>query len=259
MGIYAGRTEQPKLNKQIMTYEEMAARAREQEKNQAAKPKVQEIVKDKVTFSEEGLKSAKEMREYLNENNLNFNRLHMVDFEELDKQLRTKNMDYSNNFLTEMQGVINEERKAWGSEAGEHSFDNSMALTTKAYQVVHDRIVDEFAREDRDTTYVIDEVTGERREETVEDRLAELEMAYDRHTTFVAASKKAMAQIKEAFGGVKSPEKPEDVEKKTKEAYMEAVSEKNLERARQKVSSFMGYRPELSLGTYWEQILAKIW
>ena len=65
MGIYAGRTEQPKLNKHIMTYEEMEARAREQEKNQAAKPKVQEIVKDKVTFSEEGLKSAKEMREYL--------------------------------------------------------------------------------------------------------------------------------------------------------------------------------------------------
>lgn len=79
MGIYAGRTEQPILNKHLMTYEELAARAQEQGKNQAAKPKVQEIVKDKVTFSEEGMKSAKEMREYLNENNLNFNRLNMVD------------------------------------------------------------------------------------------------------------------------------------------------------------------------------------
>ncbi len=259
MGIYAGRTEMPRLNKHIMTYEELAARAQEQEKNQAAKPKVQELVKDKVTFSEEGLKSAKEMREYLNENNLNSNRLHMVDFEELDKQLRTKYTDYSNNFLAEMQEVINEERRNWGSGASGHSFDNSMALTAKAYQVVHDRIVDEFARQDRDMTYVIDEVTGERREETVEDRLAELETAYDRHTTFVAASKKAMAQIREAFGGVKLPEKPEDIEKKTKEAYMEAVSEKNMERARQKVSSHIGYRPQLSIGSYWEQILASIW
>lgn len=259
MGIYAGRAQMPRLNKHIMTYEELAARAQVQEKNQAAKPKVQELVRDKVTFSEEGLKSAKEMREYLNESNLNCNRLHMVDFEELDKQLRTKYMDYSNNFLAEMQEVINEERKVWGSEAGEHSFDNSMALTAKAYQVVHDRIVDEFAREDRETTYVIDKETGERREETVDDRLAELETAYDRYTTFVAASKKAMAQIKEVFGGVKLPEKPEDIEKKTKEAYMEAVSEKNMERARQKVSSFMGYRPELSISSYWQQILVKIW
>lgn len=259
MGIYAGRTEQPKLNKHLMTYEELAARAQEQEKNQAAKPKVQEIVKDKVTFSREGMKSAKEMREYLNENNLNFNRLHMVDFEELDKQLRTKYMDYSNNFLAEMQEVIDEERKNWGSGASIHSFDNSMALMAKAYQVVHDRIVDEFAREDRITTYVIDKESGERREETVDDRLAELETAYDRHTTFVAASKKAMAQIREVFGGVKLPEKPEDIEKKTKEAYMEAVSEKNLERARQKVCSYMDCRPQLSLGSYWEQILTRIW
>lgn len=79
MGIYAGRTEQPILNKHLMTYEELAAWAQEPGKNQAAKPKVQEIVNDKVTFSEEGMKSAKEMREYLNENNLNFNRLNMVD------------------------------------------------------------------------------------------------------------------------------------------------------------------------------------
>lgn len=75
----------------------------------------------------------------------------------------------------------------------------------------------------------------------------------------MAASKKAMAQIREAFGGVKLPEKPGDIEKKTKEAYMDAVSEKNLERARQKVGSHMGCRPQLSLGSYWEHILAEIW
>lgn len=259
MAIYAGRTEIPKFHKHIMTYEEMSALAREQENNQKDKPKVQQVVKDEVTFSSEGMKSAREMREYLNENGLNFTRDIKAEFEELDKQLRTKYMDYTNNFLSEMQEVIDEERKTWGNEASVHSFDNSIALTAKAYQVVHDRIVDEFARKDRETTYVIDEETGERREETVDDRLAELDLAYDRYTTFVAASKKAMAQIKETFGGVKLPEKPGEIEKKTKEAYMEAVSEKNLQRMRQKVSAFGDYRPQLSLSSYWEGVLKTIW
>ncbi len=259
MGIYAGRTETPKFHKHIMTYEEMAARAKEQGNVQEGGPKVQQFATDKVTFSQEGMKSAKEMREYLNQNGLNSARDIEADFAELAKQLRTKSMDYTNNFLSEMQEVVNEERKTWGREAAGHSFDNSLALMSKAYQVVHDRIVDEFARKDRETTYVIDKDTGARREETVDDRLAELDFAYDRHTTFVAASKKVMAQIKEAFGGVKSPEKPADIEKKTKEAYMEAVSGKNLERMRQKVDSFEGYRPQLSIGSYWENILRQIW
>lgn len=219
----------------------------------------QQVVKDKVTFSREGMNSAHEMREYLNKNGLNFTRDIKAEFEELDKQLRTKTMDYTNNFLSEMQEVINEERKIWKSEASGNPFDDSITLAAKAYQVVHDRIVDEFAREDRETTYVIDKDTGERREETVDDRLAELDLAYDRHTTFVAASKKVMAQIKETFGGVKLPEKPKDIEKKTKEAYMEAVSGKNLQRMRQKVDSFRDYRPQLSIGSYWENILRQIW
>lgn len=259
MAIYAGRTETPRLNKHIMTYEEMAARAKEQGNVQEDSPRVQQVFKDKVTFSQEGMKSAREMREYLNKNGLNSARDIKAEFEELDKQLRTKSMDYTNNFLSEMQEVINEERETWGSEAAGHSFDNSLALMSKAYQVVHDRIVDEFAREDRETTYVIDKDTGARREETVDDRLAELDLAYDRHTTFVAASKKVMAQIKETFGGVKLPEKPKAIEKKTKEAYMEAVSEKNLQRMRQKADSFQDYRPQLSIGSYWENILRQIW
>lgn len=259
MAIYAGRTETPRLHKHIMAYEEMAARAKEQGNVQKDRPKVQQVVKDKVTFSQEGMESARKMREYLNKNGLNSARDIKAEFEELDKQLRTKSMDYTNNFLSEMQEVVNEERKTWGNQASGHSFDNSMALMGKAYQVVHDRIVDEFARKDRETTYVIDKDTGARREETVDDRLAELDLAYDRHTTFVAASKKVMAQIKEAFGGVKSPEKPEEIEKKTKEAYMDAVSEKNLQRMRQKAGSFKEYMPQLSIGSYWENILRQIW
>lgn len=255
MAIYAGRTEMPRFHKHIMTYEEMAARAQEQK----TEPKKQQFAQDKITFSQEGLKSAREMREYLNKNGLNQSRDIKAEFEELDKQLRTKNMDYTNNFLSEMQEVTDEERKIWGSQASGHSFDNSITMTAKAYQVVHDRIVDEFARKDRETTYVIDETTGKRREETVEDRLAELDLAYDRYTTGVAASKKVMAQIKEAFGGVKLPEKPEDIEKKTKEAYIEAVSEKNMQRLQAKVNSFRDYKPELSIGSYWEQVLENLW
>ena len=116
---------------------------------------------------------------------------------------------------------------------------------SKAYQVVYDRIVDEFARSDRDTTYVMDEVTGVRREETVEDRLAELKYAYDLKTTFIASSKKAMAQIEEAFGGKKSSESPQIIEQKTKKAYMQAISDKNLERLRQRVNRFQDYRLDL--------------
>lgn len=259
MAIYAGRTETPRLNKHIMTYEEMAARAKEQGNVQEDRPRVQQVSKDKVTFSQEGMKSAREMRGYLNKNGLNSARDIKAEFEELDKQLRTKSMDYTNNFLSEMQEVINEERKTWGREVAGHSFDNSMTLMAKAYQVVHDRIVDEFARKDRETTYVIDQDTGARREETVEDRLAELDLAYDRHTTFVAASKKVMVQIKETFGGVKPPERPEEIEKKAKGAYLEAVSEKNLQRMRQRVDSFEDYKPQLSIGAYWENILRQIW
>lgn len=105
-----------------------------------------------------------------------------------------------------MGKVIEDERASWGSQAGEKSFDNSVTSWAKAYQVVYDRIVDEFSREDRDTTYVIDKDTGERREETVEDRLAELDYAYEARTTFIAASKKVMVQIQESFGGKTSGE-----------------------------------------------------
>ena len=250
--IYAGRTEVQNIH--IPTFEEVAAQAKEQNHEL----KVQNFTKDKITFSQEGMESAEEMRKYLNENGLN----HAVDLqgnlEELNKELHTKLMDYTSNFWQEMREVIKEERTIWGSQAGEQSFDNSITSWAKAYQVVHDRIVEEFSREDRDITYVIDETTGERREETVEERLAELDHAYDAQITFMASSQKVMVQI-EAFGGKVPPEPPEEIEEKIKEAYKQAVSEKNLERLRQKVNFFQAYRPELSIGNYWEQILADIW
>ncbi|MEY8391995.1 hypothetical protein D3Z36_16450 [Lachnospiraceae bacterium] len=253
--IYAGRTEIPKINKHIYTYEELAARAQEQKQEQ----KVQKFTRDKITFSQEGMKSAREMRKYLNENGLSSSIDFQANLEELDKQLHTKTMDYTNNFWQEMGEVIEQQRTVWGSQAGETSFDNSVASWAKAYQVVHDRIVDEFSRTDREVTYVIDEATGERREETVDDRLAELDYAYEARTTFIAASKKVMVQIQEVFGGKKSPAPPEAVEQKIRDAYKQAVSEENLERLRRKVDSFEEYRPDLSIGSFWEQILGEIW
>lgn len=255
MKIYAGRTEIPHLHKKIASYEELAQMAERQEK----KPQVQRFVSDKVTFSKEGMRSAREMREYINQNGLNRYMDIQANWEELDRQIHTKNMDYSMNFLSEMQEVIHEEREKWDSQIGENSFESSLTLAAKGYQVVHDRIVDEFAKDDRETTYVIDGETGERREETAEDRLAELDHAYDLYTTFVAASKKIMAQLKKEFGGMTLPETPEDIEKNTKDAFMEAVSEKNLERLRQNLSSFGAYKPKLSIGSHWEQVLAELW
>lgn len=255
MKIYAGRTEIPNINTKLPSYEELAERARKQENQPVRQP----FVRDTITFSEEGLKSAREMRQYLNDNGLNQSIDLLVEREELNKQIHTKYMDYSMNFLSEMQEVIKEEREKWGSQIGEGSFESSITLQAKAYQVVYDRIVEEFSREDRDTTYVIDEETGERREETVEDRLAELDRAYDLHTSFVASSRKVMAQLKETFGGVTLPETPENIEKKTKQAYMDAVSEKNLKRFRENRESFSLYMPDLTIGTYWKQILTEVW
>lgn len=253
--IYAGRTEIPRINKYISAYEELAARANKQKQE----PKVQNFSRDQITFSREGLESAKEMREYLNKNGLNFSVDIQGNLEELDKQLRTKTMDYTNMFWQEMGEVIKEERNAGGSQAGENSFDDSVNSLAKAYQVVHDRIVDEFSRTDREVTYVIDHATGERREETVDDRLAELDYAYEAHATFIAASKKVMVQIQEAFGGKKPPESPEAIEQKVKDAYKQAVSDENLERLRRKADSFQEYRLDLSIGSYWEQVLREIW
>lgn len=255
MKIYAGRTEIPNINTKLPSYEELAERARKQE-NQ---PVRQQFAKDQITFSEEGLKSAREMRQYLNENGLNKSIDLLANREELNKQIHTKYMDYSMNFLSEMQEVISEERTKWGSQIEAGSFESSIALQAKAYQVVYDRIVEEFSREDRDTTYVIDEETGERREETVEDRLAELDHAYDLQATFLASSKKVMVQLKETFGGVTLPESPENIEEKIKETYRDAVSEKNLERFRENRESFRMYMPDLSIGTYWQQILTEVW
>lgn len=253
--IYAGRTDIPRINKHIPTYEELAVRAQEQKQEQ----KIQNFTKDKITFSQEGLKSAREMRKYLNENGLNHSMDIQAKLEELDKQLHTKLMDYTSYFWQEMGEVIEGQRAAWGNQGGEKSYDNSITSWAKAYQVVHDRIVDEFSKDDRDTTYVIDKATGERREETVEDRLGELEYAYETRTAFIASSKKVMVQIQETFGGKKPPEKPEDIEQKIKESYKQAVSEKNLQRLRRKVNTFQEYRPVLSIGSYWEQVLKEIW
>ena len=185
------------------------------------------------------------MRNYLNENGWNQRIDIKANLEEVNKQLHTKIMDYTSNFLSEMDEVMEQQRAAWGSQVTGDSLESAATLRAKAYQVVYDRIVDEFARSDRDTTYVMDEVTGVRREETVEDRLAELKYAYDLKTTFIASSKKAMAQIEEAFGGKKSSESPQIIEQKTKKAYMQAISDKNLERLRQRVNRFQDYRLDL--------------
>ena len=149
MKIYAGRTEVPKFNKHVPTYEELAARAKEQEQHR--QPKVQQFAKDKITFSQQGLESAKDMRNYLNENGWNQRIDIKANLEEVNKQLHTKIMDYTSNFLSEMDEVMEQQRAAWGSQVTGDSLESAATLRAKAYQVVYDRIVDEFARSDRDT------------------------------------------------------------------------------------------------------------
>ena len=254
MKIYAGRTEVPNLTDRLSAYDAIP----QQDTRQKVTFKSKYPERDSVTFSGEGLENAKQM---LKNNPGVFTAVDWdiwKNMEEVNEQLHTKIGDYSNFFLSEMQGVIDEERKKWGSQIS-NDFDSSLTLQAKAYQVIHDRIVDEFSRSDRETTYVLDSETGERREETVEERLAELDKAYGMYADFMASSKKVMAQIMETYHGVNLPESFSDIEKKTKEAMMDAVSEENLNKFRQNASSFQAYKPDLSIGDYWQQILAKIW
>lgn len=211
----------------------------------------------KVTLSEQGLKSAKELRAYADQYPERFQTNIEERVEEFNKQLHTNLMDMSNVFREEMNNVMEDLRSDYDLDGKAGSFQESLTLMAKAYQTVAQRIEDEFSNPDRETTYILD-AEGNRVVETKEDRRAELDRAYQTYAKGIAAGKSAILQVNQQFKGLQMEIDPDELKEKTYQAYMDAVSEKNLERLKEKVSSFQDYHLEVSIGSEWMKRLEQL-
>ncbi len=141
---------------------------------------------------------------------------------------------------------------------GDHSRSQEEFLTVmaKAYQVIYDRIDEEFSDPDRDPTWIRQE-DGTLVEETKQDRIDALNKAYNSRAEFAAASAKVMAEIDETFhGGNYGEGFIDELQKKVMESWHNAVDEKNMQR--QKVSSFQDYPVDLGIGADWSAKINKL-
>lgn len=141
---------------------------------------------------------------------------------------------------------------------GDHSRSQEEFLTVmaKAYQVIYDRIDEEFSDPDRDPTWIRQE-DGTLVEETKQDRIDALNKAYNSRAEFAAASAKVMAEIDETFHGGNYREGfIDELQKKVMESWHNAVDEKNMQR--QKVSSFQDYPVDLGIGADWSAKINKL-
>ena len=211
---------------------------------------------DTVTISDEGLAKAKDWREYTKDNE-NISHTGVNPKEELYKELNTvNNIDTASMFNCELGEVADQIQKENG--LGDHSRSQEEFLTVmaKAYQVIYDRIDEEFSDPDRDPTWIRQE-DGTLVEETKQDRIDALNKAYNSRAEFAAASAKVMAEIDETFhGGNYGEGFIDELQKKVMESWHNAVDEKNMQR--QKVSSFQDYPVDLGIGADWSAKINKL-
>lgn len=181
---------------------------------------------DTVTISDEGLAKAKDWREYTKDNE-NISHTGVNPKEELYKELNTvNNIDTASMFNCELGEVADQIQKENG--LGDHSRSQEEFLTVmaKAYQVIYDRIDEEFSDPDRDPTWIRQE-DGTLVEETKQDRIDALNKAYNSRAEFAAASAKVMAEIDETFhGGNYGEGFIDELQKKVMESWHNAVDEK---------------------------------
>ena len=98
----------------------------------------------------------------------------------------------------------------------------------KAYQIIYDRIEEDFADPDRETTWIKKE-DGTYVEETKQDRIDALNKAYNSRAEFAASAAKSMAEIDKYFKGADySNDFLNELQNKVKESWENAVSEKNM-------------------------------
>ena len=211
---------------------------------------------DTVTISDEGLAKAKDWREYTKDNE-NISHTGVNPKEELYKELNTvNNIDTASMFNCELGEVADQIQKENG--LGDHSRSQEEFLTVmaKAYQVIYDRIDEEFSDPDRDPTWIRQE-DGTLVEETKQDRIDALNKAYNSRAEFAAASAKVMAEIDETFhGGNYGEGFIDELQKKVMESWHNAVDEKNMQR--QKVSSFQDSPVDLGIGADWSAKINKL-
>ncbi len=80
------------------------------------------------------------------------------------------------------------------------SQEEFLTVMAKAYQVIYDRIEEDFADPDREPTWIKQE-DGTLVEETKQDRIDALNKAYSSRAEFAASAAKSMADIEETFHG----------------------------------------------------------
>jgi len=215
-----------------------------------------EAAVDTVSISDEGLAKSKDWREYTKDN-LNINHeSYEEQMEELNRQLHTTNIiDPVSMFNCEIGAVAEQIKTEYGLKEYSGSWNDAVTVLAKSYQIIYDRIEEEFSDPDRETTYLQKE-DGTYVEETKQDRINALNEAYNRRAESAAAGAKSIAEIEKYFGRANySIELIDELQEKVKEAYQNAINEKNLERLRQKVSSFQSYSIDLGISSDWQNVI----
>lgn len=206
---------------------------------------------DTVTFSDEGLAKSKNWREYTKDNADVSHENYEERLEELNRQMHTVNLiDTASMFNCELGEVASQIRSERADSQEE--FLTGMA---KAYQVIYDRIEEDFADPDREMTWILKE-DGTYVEETKQDRIDALNKAYNSRAEFAAASAKVMAEIDMHFKGKAHSESfMDELQSKVKEMWENAISEKNMERLRQKVASIDDQVLDFGISQQWSDII----
>lgn len=204
---------------------------------------------DTVSISEEGWE---QLRNHPNVNNASYDE----QIAELNRELHTvNNIDPVSMFQCELGKVASQIQSEYQLSERSGSHEEFLTVMAKAYQTVYDRIEEDFADPDRETTYVKLE-DGTYREETKEDRIAALNQAYHSRADFAASSARSVAEIQKYFGGKDYGEDfLDELQSKVKKSWSNAISEKNLERLRRKVASFQDYSINTGISSEWSNII----
>lgn len=243
--IYAGRYHYQKVTQPDLMSETYQTKT-------AEKRNLRDVVSvDTVTFSDEGLAKSKNWREYTKDNPDISHVNYEEQMEELNRQLHTVNLiDTASMFNCELGEVASQIRSERADSQEE--FLTGMA---KAYQVIYDRIEEDFADSDRETTWIIKE-DGTYVEETKQDRIDALNKAYNSRAEFAASSARVMAEIDMHFNGKSYSETfLDELKNKVKEMWENAISEKNMERLRQKVASINDCSLDFGISQQWSDII----
>ena len=183
------------------------------------------------------MNSAKALRAYADEHGLagQIDIDHNID--EFNKHLHTRSMDMSAVFMEEIDQIAEEISKEYQLEFPAPSIEEHLAVISKAYDTVVQRIEDEFGNPDRETTYILDE-NGNRQIETKEDRLQELHNAYEKqYAGLQSIIMQSRLQYTQVAKGQLRDISGDDLKENAARVFMDAISEKNRENVRNNFSA----------------------